>query len=134
MSQPSRPRTRGPAERRRRTLSIDRVTLLEERQLLAPVLPLFPLTATLGTTTTTWEHDLAPVTITTGAGTASTTTAGFPSAAPLDSVALLSPNTQFGGDIVRIEAGPGGVHSATVSMPSREGPVRKRPVRSIAPA
>ena len=35
-------------------------------------------------------------------------TTGFPTAAPITSVSQLTPNSSFGGDIVRIQAGPGG--------------------------
>ena len=45
MSQPSRPRSRGTAERRRRDVKFDRPVPLERRSLMAPVVATFPLTA-----------------------------------------------------------------------------------------
>ena len=47
MSQPSRPRSRGTAQRRRREIKLDRPVPLEQRSLMAPVVATFPLTATL---------------------------------------------------------------------------------------
>ncbi len=107
MSHPSRPRTLSPAERRRRSFLIEQVTLLEDRQLLAPFVSLFPRQATLfGTATTVAPTTTQAVQVTdilTG-----TLQAAFPSAAPLTSVGLFAPSSDFGGDIVRIRSGPGG--------------------------
>src|SRR5262249_7291696 len=46
MSQPSRPRARGPARRRRRDYQFEQPVPLEERRLPAPVMSLFPPTVT----------------------------------------------------------------------------------------
>ena len=46
MSQPSRPRAHGPAQRRQRELKLEAPMPLEERSLLAPFVPVFPLQAT----------------------------------------------------------------------------------------
>ena len=107
MSQPSRPRTRGPAERRQRSFILDQPVNLEERKLLAPFVVVAPDVVTLvplanppantvgGSVTVT--QDVVPATAST-----------FESAAPLTSVAEFAPLSEFGGDIVRIQAGPGG--------------------------
>lgn len=102
MSQPSRPRARGPA-RRHRALKFEKPTPLEQRCLLAPVVPVFPLQAEftaadnptnafLGTVVVSPNTDVDPI----------------ETAAPITSVAQLTPLSSFGGDIVRIKAGPGG--------------------------
>ena len=46
MSQPSRPRARGPAQRRRRDYQFEQPVPLEERRLPAPIMSLFPPTVT----------------------------------------------------------------------------------------
>ena len=43
MSQPSRPRARGTAQRRRRDIKLDRPIPLETRSLMAPIVATFPL-------------------------------------------------------------------------------------------
>ncbi len=45
MSQPSRPRAFGPAQRRRRDYTLEQPVPLEDRRLPAPVVALFPLQA-----------------------------------------------------------------------------------------
>lgn len=105
MSQPSRPRAQGSARRRKRNLKIASVVPLEERCLLAPYLPLFPLeadfTATAGTTT---NANLGTVVV-----SQDTTVTDINSAAPITSVSQMTPASTFGGDMVRVKAGPGGV-------------------------
>jgi hypothetical protein len=116
MSHSSRPRARGPAQRRRHVHQIEAVQSLEERQLLAPVLytGVNP-TVTFTAATTPTNADLGTVNITTPINTAATT----PTAAPVTSVALLTPEASFGNDIVRIAAGPGGVFGSGVYAISR---------------
>src|SRR5262245_40991199 len=104
MSQPSRPRARGPAQRRRRDLQIERPVPLEERRLPAPFVTTFPIQATFTAAPTPTNAFLGTVTV-----TENTTTSPLDTAAPITSVAELTPNTAFGGDIVNIAAGPGGV-------------------------
>jgi hypothetical protein len=101
MSRPSRPNARGLKRRRERKFRLVGGQILEDRQLLAPVLtttvsvPTFtplanqPNTQNLGNVTFTQ----IPVT---------------DSSAPYTSVSLFASNSEFGGDIVRIKAGPGG--------------------------
>ena len=114
MSQPSRPWARGPAEqRRRREIRLDHPTPLEDRRMPAPVVAAFPLQAIFTAAATPTNSDLGTVTVTTG----STTLAG--SAAPITSVAELTPNSAFGGDIVNIAPGPGGVFGSAIYAISR---------------
>jgi hypothetical protein len=105
MSQPSRPRTRGPAERRQRSFILEQPVNLEERKLLTPFVVAAPDTVTY-TPTTTGDTVSGPVVVTQNVVPATAST--FESAAPLTSVAEFAPLSEFGGDIVRIEAGPGG--------------------------
>src|SRR5689334_1465215 len=101
MSQPSRPRAQGPAKRRR-AIKLDMPLPLEDRCLLAPVVTTFPFTATFTAATTPTNTLLGTVAVTQNlTGTANT-------AAPITSVSELTPVSSFGGDIVRIKAGPGG--------------------------
>ncbi len=116
MSQPSRPRARGPAQRRRRDLKLEQPIPLEDRRLPAPVVAIFPLQATFTAAATPTNADLGTVTVTEAATAATTGTA-----APITSVAELTPNTSFGGDIVNIEPGPGGVFGSDVYAISRGG-------------
>ncbi len=53
MSQPSRPRSRGTAQRRRRDIKLDQPVPLERRSLMAPVVAIFPLTASFTRTAAT---------------------------------------------------------------------------------
>ncbi len=103
MSHPSRHQGRGPAQRRRRRFVIEAPQTLEVKALMAPLMTVNDLTATFAPTITTvgdLETSVGPITIT-------TTPSAF-SAAGFTSVAQLTSNAAFGGDIVRIKAGPGG--------------------------
>jgi hypothetical protein len=100
MSHPSRPRPRGAAPRRRRAYKTELLLPLESRRLLAPVVNTTNLTATVTATTTTATTTTATVAV--------TPTSDPLSAAPYTSVSELTPLSAFGGDIVRIKAGPGG--------------------------
>jgi hypothetical protein len=115
MSQPSRPQARGPASRRRRDLMIDSVMPLEERCLLAPVLSISPRLAvfTPDATLPTGVNS-GGVVVTLGQADA-----GFLTDYPFTSVTQLTPISSFGGDIVRIESGPGGVFGNDVYAISR---------------
>ncbi len=116
MSQPSRPRAHGPEQRRSRKTHLELVTKLEERQLLAPFVSISPRAATFTADTPAIPgQTLGNITITEGTGVALPSQTGatvalpaFPEAAAITSVSQLTPNTSFGGDIVRIKAGPGG--------------------------
>ncbi len=105
MSQPSRPRTRGP-KGRRRTYKLEQVTHLEDRQVLTPYLPLYPRQATFTNSVTAGNTTTGVITV--NESSSNLNAATFPSAAPLVSVSQFAPSSDFGGDIVRIEAGPGG--------------------------
>ena len=115
MSQPSRPRARGPVERRRRRdIKLDQPVPLEARCLLAPVVSTYPLQATFTAAATPTNADLGIISI--GPNTSAT---GLDSAAPITSVSELTPISSFGGDIVSIAAGPGGVFGNDVYAISR---------------
>ena len=116
MSHPSRPWARGPAQRRRRDLRIETLQALEERVVLAPFLATSPLTAVFTAAATPTNENLGFVSLEPAAldGT-------FPSPAPLTSVSQLTDSSSFGGDIVRIEAGPGGDFGKGVYAISRGG-------------
>jgi hypothetical protein len=120
MSQPSRPRTRGPAQRRSREHRIDRLESLEERFLLSaaapfsePFLATGPLTTTFTPAATPTNPFLGDVTINAPISTT------YPGQEPVTTVNELTPTTSFGGDIVRIEAGPGGAFGNDVYAISR---------------
>jgi hypothetical protein len=113
MSQPSRPQSRGPAQRRRRELKLEQPIPLESRQLLAPVVTLFPLQATFTAAATPTNADLGSVSV------SESSTAAALTAAPITSVSELTPNSSFGNDIVNIEPGPGGVFGDDVYAISR---------------
>jgi hypothetical protein len=108
MSHPTRPRTRGPAERRHRSFRFDQVTRLEDRQLLAPFLSIFPRSATFTAFATQPSPTATGGNITVTEDLTSLNQATFPSASPTVSVSLLTPISSFGSDIVTIKAGPGG--------------------------
>src|SRR4051812_5276023 len=116
MSHPSRPWARGPAQRRRRDLRIEALQALEERLVLAPFLATSPLTAVFTAATTPTNENLGSVSLQPAEldGT-------FPSAASITSVSQLTSSSSFGGDIVRIEAGPGGDFGKGVYAISRGG-------------
>src|SRR5271157_10731 len=104
MSQPSRTRVRAPAKRRRAVI-LETPFPLEQRCLLAPYVTVFPVTATFtATTTPTTNADLGEITV-----AQNTTATNISTSAPITSVAELTPLSSFGGDIVRLAAGPGGV-------------------------
>ncbi|MGC1718792.1 MAG: hypothetical protein WA746_07395, partial [Isosphaeraceae bacterium] len=103
MSQPSRTRVRAPAKRRR-AVRPEPPYPLEKRSLLAPFVSIFPLQATFTAATTQTDADLGTVTV-----TQNTTATNISTSAPITSVAELTPLSSFGGDIVRLAAGPGGV-------------------------
>ena len=130
MSQPSRPRAHGPAQRRKRQLRPDTPLPLEERCLLAPFVPVFPLQATFTAAATPTNAFLGTV-----VGQLRTPPARRPiqTAAPITSVAELTPLSSFGGDIVRIKAGPGGVFGKGVYAISR-GAGEQHRARSTARA
>ena len=101
MSHSNRPEPRGVAIRPRRQVRLENIENLEGRQLLAPVVAVNTPVATFVPAAVPTNTNLGTVTISqTGSLTAS--------AAPLTSVAQLTSANSFGGDIVRIEAGPGG--------------------------
>ena len=101
MSQTNRPESRGDARRPRRQVRIEAVRALEERKLPAPIVATTAPVATFVPATTPTNDNLGTVTVTNGGSITAT-------AAPLTSVAQLTSANSFGGDIVRIEAGPGG--------------------------
>jgi len=104
MSQPSRTRVRGSAKRRR-AIKPEAPVPLEQRCLLAPYVSIFPNTVTFtATTTPTTNADLGTITV-----GPTTTATNISTSAPITSVAELTPLSSFGGDIVRLAAGPGGV-------------------------
>ncbi len=111
MSHPSRPQARGPAQRPRRRHEIESPERLETLQLPAPVVSSSILTAVFTPATTPTNEFLGTVSITSIPKTAS--------AAPITSVTQFAANSQFGGDIVRIKAGPGGVFGNDVYAISR---------------
>ncbi len=117
MSQPSRPQARGPAQRRRRDVKLEALLPLEERCLLAPVVSIYPRLAAYSAAAT------LPTGVNTGGVVVTIDEAdpGFLSAAPFASVNELTPISAFGGDIVRIEAGPGGDFGKGVYAISRGG-------------
>lgn len=115
MSQPSRPQARGPAQRRRRDLKFEAVQALEERCLLAPVLSVAPRLAAF-TPAANLPTGINSGGVVVTLGQADT---GFLSAAPFTSVSELTPISSFGGDIVRIRSGPGGVFGRGVYAISR---------------
>src|SRR5208283_3969553 len=65
---------------------------------------LFPTVATFTAATTPTDANLGTVTV-----TQNTTATNISTSAPITSVAELTPLSSFGGDIVRLAAGPGGV-------------------------
>lgn len=102
MSEPAPPRARQEARRPRRSIRLEPIQELEERKLLAPYLPITARTATF-----TPIAD-QPNTQNLGAFNVNIGAPLTTSAAAYTSVAQFAPISQFGGNIVRIEAGPGG--------------------------
>src|SRR5262249_18026006 len=101
MSHPSRPRARGPAQRRKRQIRPDTPLPLEERCLLAPFVSVFPQQVTFTAAATPTNAFLGTVAV-----GPSTTTGTLNTPAPITSVTELTPLSSFGNDIVRIKAGP----------------------------
>ncbi len=112
MSQASGPRDRGKV-RRRRNVKLDMPVPLETRSLMAPVLATFPLQAVFTAAATPTNTDLGTVVV------SENTAATIDSEAPITSVSELTPISSFGGDIVTIAAGPGGVFGNDVYAISR---------------
>jgi hypothetical protein len=103
MSHPSRPQARVPAQRRRRKAYIEAIQELEDRQLLAPFFPINTPTVTFTPVPATQPNTQSLGTVSFAAGPALATSAGA-----YTGVSEFTPLSSFGGDIVRIEAGPGG--------------------------
>jgi len=80
---------------------------------MAPVVATFPLQASFTPAATPTNTDLGIVTVT------ENTTATLDTQAPITSVSELTPASSFGGDIVTIAAGPGGVFGNDVYAISR---------------
>lgn len=114
MSQPSRPRDRGQSPRRRPQFKIHAIESLEQRAVLAP----FVSTTVTGVTFTAGTAPNPNVSTGTVAATA---TAMTDSAAPVTSISKLADLSQFGGDMVRIEAGQGGDFGKALYAISRGG-------------
>jgi hypothetical protein len=112
MSHPSRPRTQGAESRRRRQVMLEVVEVLEERCLLAPVLSVSPRLAAFDPSAANASAGGVLVTL-------NQPDTGFLTAAPLDTVTELAPISNFGGDIVTIQAGPGGVFGNDIYAISR---------------
>jgi hypothetical protein len=103
MSQPSRPQERRPARRKDRRVHLG-IQRLEERQVLAPIVTVNTPTVTLTNVVTTTAGNLS----TTTGDITLTFAPNANSAAAFTSVAQLTSLRAFGGDMVRIQAGPGG--------------------------
>lgn len=101
MSLPSRPHERGPATRPRRRYKVEDVQQLEQLCLLAPIVPTNQFNASTIFPNQPNTQNIASIVIN-DAGSLAT------SAAAYTSVSQLTSSSAFGGDIVRIEAGPGG--------------------------
>ncbi len=80
----------------------------------APIVALYPLQAVFTPAPTPTNADLGTLTVSENTAAAITTTE-----APITSVAELTSNSSFGGDIVNIEPGPGGVFGDDVYAISR---------------
>ncbi len=103
MSQPSRTPERRRARRKDRQVHLD-IQRLEERLVLAPVVTVNAATVSLANVNTVTVDNISTIT-----GSIVLTFAADPnSAAPFTSVAQLTSLGAFGGDMVRIQAGPGG--------------------------
>ncbi len=111
MSHSFRPEPRDSVRRPRRQVRIEPVQALEDRRLLTPIVTTNSLTATFVPAAAPTNTDLGTVTV--------TQTPLATSAAPLTSVSELTSANSFGGDIVRIKAGPGGVFGSGVYAISR---------------
>ncbi len=100
MSHPSRPQAPGLAPRPRRQHRIESIQALEDRLVMAPVVTSTFRTAVFTPARTPTNAFLGTVTV------AQTPLTNAPS--PVTSVSEFATNAQFGGDIVKIKAGPGG--------------------------
>ena len=100
MSHPNRPKARGPAPRRRRQHEFEGIERLEDKLVMAPVVSSTFLTAAFTAAATPTNANLGTVAVTAAARTTSP--------APITSVTEFAPNSEYGGDIVQIAAGPGG--------------------------
>lgn len=118
MSQPSRPQARRP-ERRKRGFMPEGLQHLEERALLAPLLS---IRNPQGGVTATPNADNTSFIIAAPFNTTPDNT--LLSSAPSAAVSLLTPRSEFGGDMTRIEAGPGGPFGRGVYAISRGTPGR----------
>ncbi|CAN5724029.1 hypothetical protein BH23PLA1_BH23PLA1_04440 [soil metagenome] len=126
MSHPYRMRARNQeARRRRHHLRIEAVRPLEERQLLTPYLPIVaPQVQFTAAPAPIDNNFLGTVDVVPGA--ALTTTA-----APFVSVSQLTPISQFGGNTVRIEAGPGGDFGKGIFAITRGINTGSQPITSV---
>ena len=122
MSHPSRPRARGLAKRPR-AFKTEIPLPLEDRCLLTPFLPSVttPTTTFTAASSPTTNADLGTVTVTTSTTSTTSSTTTLTSQAPITSVTELTPLSSFGGDIVRVKAGPGGVFGNGLYAISRGG-------------
>src|SRR5262249_39957254 len=111
MSHSPRSDSRPAAHRRHRKVRLDPLVSLEDRMLPAPVVAATIPVATLTPTVPPTNTNLGTVAITRAPNPAS--------AAPITSVAQLTSANSFGGDVVRIKAGPGGVFGSAVYAISR---------------
>jgi hypothetical protein len=114
MSQPSRSRSRGKAQRVSRDVKLERPVPLEERKLMAPVVATYPLQVAFTESDPQTNQDLGTVTV-----SANTTTTSIGTMAPITSVSELTSVASFGGQIVTIAAGPGGVFGNDVYAVTR---------------
>src|SRR5262245_6704577 len=113
MSHANRPSERRP-QRKQRKVHLE-AQPLEERQLLTPVMTVNTHTPAIGTSTTTTVGNVTTITGTIIVNNAPSAN----SAAGFTSVAQLASLNAFGGDMVRIEAGPGGDFGKAVYAISR---------------
>ena len=114
MSQPSRPRSRGKAQRVSRDVKLERPVPLEQRNLMAPVVATYPLTATFTAAATPTNSDLGSVTV-----SLNTATTSIGTMAPITSVSELT-STGFVRQRHRDHrSGPGGVFGNDVYAISR---------------
>ena len=128
MSQPSRPRARGPAKRRRADQAGDRRFRWSNAACWRPSLRSFPCRRPSRRPRPRPERDLGTITV-----AQNTTATNISTSAPITSVAELTPLSSFGGDIVNIAAGSGrGIRQRTCTR-SRAAPA-VTPMRSTGRA
>ena len=122
MSQPSRPRSRQTDRRRKQSLIPECVMRLEERVVLSPIVSVNnPVVTIINQNDSNTVFEIAV--------SESAPDGELLSSAATTSVRLLSPVDQFGGDMVRIEAGPGGEFGRAVYAISRGAPQVANPIR-----